>query len=685
MISTHGDASAVHPSAITGLLSGLAEVIPGEEFDARLRAVEAGLDSEVAARIRAAAHAARATVRTERRRAARLLEVIESTGELVAVHNVDAVLREITSRARRLLNCDYVYLNTPEPAAVPAPDGPGSPAGAGATSVAAAAEPSSYAIRAWSGDLAPEFLGIPVSPGLGVGGVVLQTGQPYQVADYATARPADTPADYAELLARQQISTLLATPLVVDGRITGLLFAARTHEEKFSDDEVFLLSALARHAAIALQNAELDERRERALREVSVAAERSESKRAEEERQSRLHARLNSVVLDGAGVSEVLAAVCEEAATDVAYVDRATGSAVVASTPPTSTPAVSWNLPEPSVLAAPRGELPRPELREVQVGRRRWAVIDVVAYSRALGHLVARTQALEDPATARLLQWTSQAVALCQLSTQALADAERRTATEVVRKLVSSSSSPELRRKLHRSGIGPDGLRILLCDSGDPSLERRLTRWTVRHSGIAAVVDEVAVVLAPAGRSDSLATLATTLSEELGGIVVLSRAVEELETIRPEFTRTLRSLHLARALGYAGEVVRVEQFGVFSMLFTDPTAEDLDDFIRAQAGPLLDSDNRHGTALAATALALLDHAGGVRAAAAELDVHPNTITQRAGRIARLLGPGWRAQPRAFEVHAGLKLHRLRAEAGRWAQARGLGGHALSAGPPDCGQ
>ena len=115
------------------------------------------------------------------------------------------------------------------------------------------------------------------------------------------------------------------------------------------------------------------------------------------------------------------------------------------------------------------------------------------------------------------------------------------------------------------------------------------------------------------------------------------------------------------------------------MLFTDPTAEDLDDFIRAQAGPLLDSDNRHGTVLAATALALLDHAGGVRAAAAELDVHPNTITQRAGRIARLLGPGWRAQPRAFEVHAGLKLHRLRAEAGRWGLIAGPGrtGQAIS--------
>lgn len=643
-MQTHNSAGSVHPSAITGLLAGIVEVIPTEEFDARLRSVETGLGTETAAQVRAVAHAARATVRTERRRVARLLEVIESTGELLAFHNVDPVLREITSRARRLLDCDYVYLNTPV--------------------LTASGETVSYAIRAWSGDLAPEFLGVPVSPGFGVGGVVLQTGQPYQVADYATDRPADTPADYAELLARQQISTLLATPLVVGGRITGLLFAARTHEEKFSDDEVFLLSALARHAAIALENAELDERRERALHELSVAAEQSESKRAEEERQSRLHARLNSVVLDGAGVSEVLAAVRDEAGApaDVAYVDRTTGTAVVASTPLTATPAAPWNLPDLSALTGPRDELPRPELREVRVGHRRWAVIDVVAYNRALGHLVARPQALEDPAMARLLQWTSQAVALCQLSTQALADAERRTATEVVRKLVSSSSSPELRRKLQRSGIGPDGLRILLCDSGDPTLERRLTLWTTRHSGLAAVVDEVAVVLAPAMHSESLTKQATELSGELGAIVILSRTVEDLELIPTEFTHTLRSLHLARALGYVGEVVRVEQFSVFSLLFTDPTTDNLDDFIRAQAGPLLDSDDRHGTALAATALALLDHAGGVRAAAAELNVHPNTVTQRAGRIARLLGPGWRDQPRAFEVHAGLKLHRLKHKA-----------------------
>ncbi|MBB1018737.1 GAF domain-containing protein [Dietzia maris] len=612
-------------------------------FDTRLREAESGLPDTSAAELREAAYAVRSALRTERRRAARMQEVHESTGELVAMHNVDVVLREITSRARRILDCDYAYLNTPDEGS-----------------------DESFAIRAWSGDLAPEFLGVRVMPNIGVGGVVLQTGEPFQVSNYAaTSRIAKSPG-YLKLLSAQGISTLLATPLTISGRITGLLFAARTKQEKFSDDEVFLLTALAQHAAIALQNAELDERRSRAMHELSVAAELSEAKRAEEERQSRLHARLSSIVLDGGDVSEVLAAVQDESGVELAYVDRASGPtvAVIRAESPTGSDTRTGGLadvPQPTSLAFPRGELPPPVVREVREGRRRWSAIDVVAYHRLLGHLVATQRALEDDSLARLLEWTSQAVALCQLSTQALADAERRSATEVVRKLVTSSStSSDLRRKLQRSGIGDHGLRILLCDLADEAVRLRLTAWTVRHGGMAAVVDESAVVLAPAGVAGALWSLAEQVCSEYGTNVVLGRSVTDLTLIRSEYTNTLKSLQLARALGYRGETLRAEQFGIFSLLFTDPDADDLDSFISAQAGPLLESDSRHGTALAATALALLDHAGSLRAAAGELGVHPNTVMQRGSRIARLLGPQWREQPRAFEIHAALKLDALRA-------------------------
>jgi len=632
-----------HKAATSGSLSRLLRsLVKGDSeavFDTHLRRVEAGLGAADPEELRVAAHAARAALRTERMRAARMREVHESTGELVAMHHVDAVLREITSRARRILECDYVYLNTPEKQA----DG-------------------SFSIRAWSGDLDPAFLGITVTPGIGVGGIVLQTGEMFQVSNYASTDTITRSPEHTDLLSRQGIATLLAVPLTVSGRITGLLFAARSRSEAFTEDEVFLLTALARHAAIALQNAELDERREKALEELSVAISQSEAKRYEQERQSRLQARLSSIVLEGAGVAEVLDAVRIEAGIDLAYVDRSRSAAV----PVTGTIA---GMPDPTAIAQSRGELSQPTVRTVATPHGRWLVIDVIAYHRLLGHLVSGPRALEDESAARLLEWTSQAVALCQLSTQALTDAERRTATEVVRRLVSSSgSSSELRRQVSRAGIGDEGMRILLLDVDvdvevvGSAAEWQLTDWTMRHGGLAAMLEDVAVVLAPAGVDESVLRLASEVCRNHGCNMVVGRRIDSMAGIRSEYSNTLRALRLANALGYSGETLRVEQFGVFSLLFTDPDAHDLDAFIRAQVGPLLDSDSRHGTSLAATALAILDHAGKLTAAARALHVHPNTVAQRAGRITRLLGAGWREQPRAFEIHAAVKLDRLRAAA-----------------------
>jgi GAF domain-containing protein len=632
-----GGHKAVTSGSLSRLLRSLVKGDSEDVFDTHLRRVEAGLGAADPEELRVAAHAARAALRTEQMRAARMREVHESTGELVAMHHVDAVLREITSRARRILECDYVYLNTPEKQA-----------------------DDSFAIRAWSGDLDPTFLGITVTPGVGVGGIVLQTGETFQVSNYASTDTITRSPEHTDLLSRQGIDTLLAVPLTVSGRITGLLFAARSRPEAFTEDEVFLLTALARHAAIALQNAELDERRERALEELSVAISQSEAKRHEQERQSRLQARLSSIVLDGAGVAEVLDAVRIEAGIDLAYVDRSRGAAVpVTGTIP--------GMPDPTAIAQSRGELSQPTVRAVATPHGRWLVIDVIAYHRLLGHLVSGPLALEDESAARLLEWTSQAVALCQLSTQALTDAERRTATEVVRRLVSSSgSSSELRRQVSRAGIGVEGMRILLLDVDvevvGSAAERHLTDWTMHHGGLAAMLEDVAVVLAPAGDDESVLRLAGEVCRDHGCNMVVGRRIDSLARIRSEYSNTLRALRLANALGYSGETLRVEQFGVFSLLFTDPDADDLDAFIRAQVGPLLDSDSRHGTSLAATALAILDHAGKLTAAARALDVHPNTVAQRAGRITRLLGAGWREQPRAFEIHAAVKLDRLRAAA-----------------------
>lgn len=87
--------------------------------------------------------------------------------------------------------------------------------------------------------------------------------------------------------------------------------------------------------------------------------------------------------------------------------------------------------------------------------------------------------------------------------------------------------------------------------------------------------------------------------------------------------------HTQEALGDTGARLGVEQFGIFPMVFIDPTRTDLDKFVTARIGPLLDHDARHGTALVPTALALLEDNLSLKASKF-LEIHPDL----AARIAR---------------------------------------------------
>jgi phosphoserine phosphatase RsbU/P len=89
-----------------------------------------------------------------------------------------------------------------------------------------------------------------------------------------------------ELLDYQVDEAFLSVPLVAQGQVTGLLAAVRAGGASSTDDEEWLLSALADQAAVALEHAKLSE---------EVHAERNELERMIEA-QSRVHATLGHEV-----------------------------------------------------------------------------------------------------------------------------------------------------------------------------------------------------------------------------------------------------------------------------------------------------------------------------------------------------------------------------------------------------
>jgi sugar diacid utilization regulator len=570
------------------------------------------------------------------RRYDRLRDVHEATSSLIALHNVDAVLKEITNRGRRLLSCDSVYLDLPLPE-----------------------EPAVFAIRTWSGDLTPGSRGTTVTRGAGVGGVVLETGEPFQVENYLNDEDIHHQTAHDTMLAGNDIATLLCVPLVMGGVTTGLLFAARRRAARFDDDDVLILTALATHAAIAVHNAEVDEQREAVLERLSEAVTESERQRNILTRSASVHATLSDLVLEGATVREILEAIRASLGFPVAFLDRTT---------------MQWvhgTESDPSLMSIATGEImtsdsPSPHVRTVSAAGTEWVIVDAVTSEGVLGTLAAEKTSLVDDDMAAVLERAVQSLALSQLSSRALAAADRRSATELVTKLIEPHQyfSDQLIRRANRHGIDRRGAVTVVSSIDSPLAAQAATEWTRHFNGLFASLDDCLVVLAPAEtKADSVRNLASSIlasaDENVSGNIIIGTPAQGIERTAADYSSARRALQFTAALGYRGTIHSADEWGVFSTLFHDPDSGDLDRFIEENVGKVLTYDARHDTSLARTAQALLEHNLSPKAAAVQLRVHANTVNQRAARLDRLLGESWRQHPRAFVLLAALTLHALR--------------------------
>ena len=573
-----------------------------------------------------------------RRRYDRLREVHEATGSLISLRNVDALLKEITQRARLLLRCDSVYLD------LPTPD-----------------DPTVFAVRTWSGDLTPASLGTTVSRGNGVGGIVLETGEPFQVENYLSNKDIRHEAAHDDMLAGNDIATLLAVPLFFGGKITGLLFAARRLPRRFDEDDILILTALATHAAIAVRNAQIDEEKEAALARLSDAVTESERRRDVLTRSALVHGTLSDLVIQGATVREILEAIHSTLDIPVAFLDR-------------SVPHRPRHLSVGGLVVSPEvaGRIidsaePSPRMRSVRTDDGQWLVVDAVTGEGVLGTLITPKNPRVDSDLGRVLERAVQSLSLCQLATRALAAADRRSATELVTKLLMSPPqlTEQLRRRASRHGIDDRGAVPLVSDINTPSALQVAADWTERSGGLFASVDDRLVILiTPETQDLDIRQLTERLLRQADGNrpgnVIVGGYVGRIEHTSGEYMAACRALNFAEALGVRDSVHSVEEWSIFSTMFHEPDSAALDRFIQENIGPVLTYDARHQSSLAETAKTLLENNLSPKTVAVHLGVHPNTVNQRAARLDRLLGETWRRHPRAFVVLAALTLDAIRA-------------------------
>jgi hypothetical protein len=587
--------------------------------------------TEVALRIR---H----TLTEHRRREAELRALFDTASDLSKLRDLDEVLRSIVHRARMLLRADLSYLSLNDEAA------------------------GTTYMRVTDGSVSSLLPGLRIGHGEGLGGLVAQTARPYASADYLTdPRFAHTVSIDGAVSAERMVG-ILGVPLMLGSKVIGVLFAADRQRREFSAEEVALLSSLADHAAIAIDNAQLLEETSRA--NETIIANNAAMRRAED-----AHDRLMELVLRGGDVAEVAAEVAAVLGGGIVFFDAAgeelarVGSTVPAG-PGSTSPmtrsgfaaavgaAVTW--PEEAVAAS------RAAGRAVRVGGQ-W-VCAVVAGPELLGSLVLTARPSLDEADRRLFERASVVAALLLLLRRSVAKAEDEVRGELLTDLLTAPTRnpAALLTRGRRLGIDLAAPHAVLIAHVDGVPRRRLAMACARHATLVGLHAEQVVLLvadtSPTDLAPRLANLLTTAVEAPVTVGASGPAAGPagLATAFDEARRCVRSL---LALGRAGNGAALTDLGFVGQLIGDRT--DLAGYVQATLGPVLDYDERRGTDLVATLRAYFECGTNLTRAKEVLHVHVNTVVQRLDRIASLLGEDWQHPARALEIQIALRLHQLR--------------------------
>lgn len=603
------------PEAMRRLLDLLASGASGEQL-AHVAVEARELDQLARSELEAATEVAlriRQTLAEHRRRETELTALFDTARDLSKLRDLDEVLRSIVRRARQLLGVDLSYLSLNDESA------------------------GTTYMRVTDGSVSSLLPELRIGLGEGLGGLVAQTAHPYASADYLTdPRFRHTGTIDAAVTAEHMVG-ILGVPLSLGNQVIGVLFAADRARREFTASEVALLSSLADHAAIAIDNAQLLAETRRA--NETISAHNEQMRRGED-----AHDRLMDLVLRGGDLVEVATEVASVLGGGLVLFDDTGGELARVGTAPVDPPVSALAASRSSGRAARSGD--------------DW-VCSVVAGPEPLGSLVLTGRPALGEADRRLFERAGVVAALLLLLRRSVAAAEDEVRGELLTDLLTTPdrNPAALLARGRRLGIDLGARHTVLIASCDGVSRRRLALACGRYATLVGLHADQVVLLV-----DGAPTLAPKLAAELtsavdapvtvgasgpaSGPVALAEAAEEA-------ARCVRTL---LALGRAGSGAALADLGFVGQLIGDRT--DLTGYVRSVLGPVLDYDARRGTELVRTLRAYFDCGTNLTRAKDQLHVHVNTVVQRLERISSLLGESWQTPERALEVQVALRLHQL---------------------------
>ncbi|MEH0829606.1 MULTISPECIES: helix-turn-helix domain-containing protein [unclassified Micromonospora] len=613
---------------------------PPEAFEEQLRlACEEGASEAELERLRAEIEVSlrvRTKMTQQRRREAELRALYETATDLAAIRDVDAVLRAIVRRARNLLGVDLAYLSLID-------DGR-----------------RDVYIRVTDGSVSARFRTIQLPLGVGLGGLVVHTATPYATGDYQSDDRFVHIAAVDAAVRDEGIHALLGVPLLLAGRVIGALLAGNRSPRPFPPEEVALATSLAAHAVVALENARLFSEAQAALRELDQVTALVRGHAHEVELAADAHDRLTEVLLHGGGAVDVATAIAEVLGGGVAVLDPdGIALATVGGRPP---------IVDERLLAAVHDARRTGGTVQLDLTTGRCWLATAVAGTDHLGTLVlSGPDQLAQPAQ-RIFERAAVVTALLLLFQRSVAEAEHRVRGELLNDVLlhpdRDSATLRERARRHRTNLDVEHAVVVAAVNHDDR-DRAVAvaaRLAAEHRGLAGHHDGRIVVILPGKVPAEAAQLVSARLREALECVVTAGAdgpAAGPAAIRNAYHEARRGLSALLALGRHGESCDVGGLGFAGMILGSPGPDDVNDFVRARLGPLLDHDARRGSDLVGTLEAYFATGGNLKAARSVLQVHTNTVALRLERIATLLGVGWKQPQQALELQVALHLRRLR--------------------------
>ncbi|WP_344833402.1 helix-turn-helix domain-containing protein [Actinocorallia longicatena] len=612
----------------------LAREAPVVEFEVPiLEARAAGATPETIAELergKLAALQVRATLERRARREAELSALFETAGDLAGLRDLDAVLEAIVRRARRLLNADVSYMTLHDEVR------------------------GDTFMRVTDGSVSAAFQRLRLPMGAGLGGLVAETATPYTSGSYLADSRFRHRTDIDTAVGEEGIVSILGVPMRLGTHVIGVLFAAHRTDHPFAQEEVVLLSSLAAHAAVAIDNARLLAETRAALDELSTANEVIQARGAAVERAALAHDRMTGLVVRGGGLEDVGRVVVDMLGGSLFILDSADQMIASVGVP------AELRLAE----AAEAALASRAAGRTVQRGRL-W-VASAAAGSETLATLVLLRDDL--PATdQRILERAALVTALLRLIQRTGAEAEGRVRGELLDDLLSErvTDPSSLAARASRIGVDPAVPHVLcVVRITDGAPRERAAFWASSHAsvehGLFTIRGADLVLLLPGTHpGDAARRVARELGGSLGSPVTAgaSGPVTDLTSLRPAHAEAARCAEALLALDRTGDGAGITELGFVGLLLGND--HNVTGFLETTLGPILAYDAKRGTELVQTLEAYFGSNASLAKTAERLHIHVNTVTQRLDRIARLLGPAWHSPDRALELQLALRLHRLR--------------------------